>query len=291
MDQHQLTSARLTAAIAAHGAELISLRDRDGAEYIWQAGPAWPRHAPLLFPIVGRLAHDTLTHRGQAYRMTQHGFARDLPFQWLEQGASACRLRLTDDAQTRQMYPFAFQLDAEYALDGDTLRVALHLLNPGRETMPASLGAHPAFAWPLRPGVAKDAHALIFQRPEPAPIRRLDGGLLLADPFPSPIEAGRLRLGEKLFHADAVILDQPASRAVHYSCPGGPMLTVAWENCPQLGIWSKPPADLLCIEPWHGFASPITFEGEFADKPGLMQVPPGQTVSIGFSIQLSSTPD
>ncbi len=84
---HAITDGATTAVINAHGAELTSLRDAAGTEYIWQAGPAWPRHAPVLFPIVGRLAGDQLRHGDRAYRLTQHGFARDRAFAFLDRAA------------------------------------------------------------------------------------------------------------------------------------------------------------------------------------------------------------
>ena len=59
-DTHTIRSCGLTATIKAQGAELCSLKDAAGFEFIWQAGPVWPRHAPLLFPIVGHLANDEL---------------------------------------------------------------------------------------------------------------------------------------------------------------------------------------------------------------------------------------
>ena len=60
---------------------------------LWQAGPVWPRHAPVLFPIVGRLKDDRLRHQGKSYHLPQHGFARDRRFAWLNRSATACRLR------------------------------------------------------------------------------------------------------------------------------------------------------------------------------------------------------
>src|ERR671939_515263 len=104
-DVHTLRSGRLSATVKAHGAELCSLKDAGGIEFVWQAGPQWPRHAPLLFPIVGRLANDELRHRGKTYRMTQHGFARDSRFAWAERGASRCALVLEDSETTRALYP------------------------------------------------------------------------------------------------------------------------------------------------------------------------------------------
>jgi hypothetical protein len=84
---------------------MCSLASDAGTEFVWQAEPAWPRHAPLLFPIVGRLANDELRHRGRTYRMTQHGFARDSRFAWAERGESRCVLVLEDSETTRALYP------------------------------------------------------------------------------------------------------------------------------------------------------------------------------------------
>ena len=109
-DSHTLRGDGIAATILGQGAELSSLRNAGGRELLWQAGPQWPRHAPILFPIVGRLKNDTLRHNGKTYPMTQHGFARDRRFAWIEQGPRSCKLALSDDAETRARYPFAFRL-------------------------------------------------------------------------------------------------------------------------------------------------------------------------------------
>ncbi|TIP33844.1 MAG: aldose 1-epimerase family protein, partial [Mesorhizobium sp.] len=52
--------------------------------------------------------------------------------------------------------------------------------------------------------------------------------------------------------------------------------------------WSKPGgAPFLCIEPWHGIASPADFDGEFADKPGVMLIEPGARRVLSYRIGLS----
>ncbi|MBP2315627.1 aldose 1-epimerase family protein [Azospirillum soli] len=286
MDRHEITNGRLSAAIKADGAELCSLRDTQGRELLWQAGPAWPRHAPVLFPIVGRLKDDRLRHAGRDYRLTQHGFARDRRFAWEEQGPAACRLSLTDDDWTRERYPFAFRFEMAYALEGDSLTVRHRLSNPGTEALPASIGGHPAFRWPLIGGLPKTAHELVFETDEPAPIRRVTGGLLTPDHHPTPIRGRRLPLDEGLFADDAVILDQPASRSVRYTAPGAPAIEVSWDGFEQLGVWSKAGGDFLCIEPWHGHASPTDFDGPFTDKPGLLHLVPGETRELTYRITL-----
>ncbi len=287
-DSHTLRGDRIAATILAQGAELSSLTNGAGAELLWQAGPQWPRHAPLLFPIVGKLRGDTLRHNGKSFPMSQHGFARDRRFAWVEQGARSCRLALTDDAETRARFPFAFRLEVTYTVDGADLDVTFEVINTGNDTLPASLGGHPAFNWPLKPELSKDAYALTFATDEPAPIRRLKDGLMRPQPEPSPIRGRMLALSERLFDDDAMILDQVASSSVRFAADRGPSIEVSWSGFRELGIWSKPGgAPFLCIEPWHGFASPAEFDGEFADKPGLMQIAPGARRSLGYRIRVS----
>lgn len=287
-DRFTISNGRVTATIKADGAELCSLKDATGREVIWQAGPEWPRYAPLLFPIVGRLKGDVLRHRGQTYAMTQHGFARDMRFDWIAQGPASCTLSLSDNDASRAKYPFAFRLDVTFELAGDDLVIGYAVTNAGDEMLPASIGAHPAFHWPLAEGSDKRAHTIIFAHAEPAPIRRLDGGLLLPDAEPSPVQGSALALSESLFVKDAMIFDKLASTSLSYSGPGGPTITFAWEGFRELGIWSKPSgAPFLCIEPWYGYASPVDFDGEFSDKPGVMHIAVGETrrfvQRIGFA--------
>jgi len=276
MDEHTITSGGISARVAAQGAELQSLCDGAGREYLWQAGPAWPRRAPILFPIVGRLADDTLRHDGKTYRLTQHGFARDRRFAWVERTPAACVLALSDDDATRALYPFPFRFEVAYAVAAGALAVTFTIVNTGDAVLPASMGAHPAFQWPLPGADAGAPHRLTFSADEPAPIRRLAGGLLKPDPLPSPIAGRTLPLDAALFVDDAIILDHVASTSVRFTAPGAAGLEVSWDGFTELGLWQKPGAGFLCIEPWCGYASPAGFDGEFAEKPGLLLIPPGE---------------
>jgi galactose mutarotase-like enzyme len=254
---------------------------------LWQADPVWPRHAPVLFPIVGRLKDDRLVHGGKEYRMTQHGFARDRRFAWLSRTSTSCRLVLHDDAETRALYPFAFRFEVSFTLDDDALVNTFTVSNTGREVLPASVGAHPAFIWPLTAELEKSAHVLEFAEAETAPIRQLAGGLLTPTPQPTPIQGHHLALDPALFDTDALILDQPASSSVRYTAPGAEAIEVSWDGFRELGIWNRPGGDFLCIEPWFGTASPTDWDGEFRDKPGLMLIPPGDQRVCTMRIRLS----
>ena len=283
-EKHDFGVPGLTASVHALGAELCALADHTGHPYLWPAAVAWPRHAPNLFPIVGRLAGDMLRYKGKSYPLTQHGFARDMPFDWVARSADGCTLALSDDAVTREKYPFPFRFEIAYAARGNSLTVTYTLVNTGIETLPASMGAHPAFRWPLQPELPKEAYSLVFDAEETAPLCGVSGGLLTEADRPSPIKDRVLGLRPALFDDDALILPAPRSRSVHYTAERGPSLTLGWEGFSQLGLWSKPGGDFLCIEPWQGMASPTGFDGDFSEKPWLMLIAPGQKQSATMTV-------
>jgi len=280
-------NGRLTAIIAAKGAEIQSLVGADGADVMWSGdADVWPWHAPNLFPIVGALDNDELVHQGQRYTMKQHGFLRHSLCEVVEAAPHGCKFHLTDNPDTREQYPFAFALTISYRIDGDRLGCTFSLYNPDNVPLHASIGTHPGFRRPLG-NTARDAHAVLFDKTEPAPIRRLGGRTLAVDPRPTPVEGRVLHLHDALFDDDAVIFDRLNSRKITYGAPGGPAIEIEFADFPDLGIWSKPGASqFVCLEPWQGMASPADFAGEFADKPGVVALAPGQTREWRYSVRV-----
>jgi galactose mutarotase-like enzyme len=277
-DLVSIASGELTAQINPLGAELWSLTDRDGHEYMTDADPAfWTGHAPLLFPIVGALSGGEYRVGQAVYALPKHGFARTSAFDLIDQQTDAASFRLTDNPETRAAYPFAFALDMAFALDGWTLHMSATVNNRGDEPLPFSFGFHPAFAWPLPGGAAKDGHRVTFAEPEPQPIRRIDpaSGLVLPEREPTPVEIRTFTPTSALFEPDAMIWDQLDSQALTFCAHGGASLDIAFPDTPMLGIWQKPGAAYLCIEPWQGIADPIGYAGDFRDKPGVVTLPPG----------------
>ncbi len=283
-----IRSTGLSATINPLGAQLSVLRDADGRDLQWQGDPAvWAGRAPLLFPIVGMLAGGQYRTDGASFALPRHGFARGQRFAVANTGPAGATFRLTANAQTLGVYPFQFELDVDFAVEEASLAVTSWIRNRGARDMPASLGYHPAFAWPLPYGENRAAHFIEFENDEPAPIRRLDGnGLLLPQRFATPVANRRLMLRDELFTNDALIFDQLVSRSVTYGSEVGPRIAVSFPGVPYLGIWSKPGANFICIEPWQGITDPQGFNGELKDKPGSLIVRPDQAVAVGMTITL-----
>lgn len=280
-----ISSPLLEAKIAELGAELVHLRDEAGRELLSDGNPAfWTGRSPLLFPIVGKLPNDRYELDRQSYELNQHGFARTSVFELIDATEATCRFRLSGSKETLKHYPFMFKLDVAYRIQAATLAIEVSACSIGDKAMPVSFGFHPALRWPLPYGGARDEHEIRFERDEPAPLRTLSDGLIGRGERASPVEGDRLNLYDDLFQDGALIFDQHASRKVHYGVPGRRSVTIAFPDMPHLGIWTKPGAGFVCIEPWQGYATPVDFEGGFAEKPGMVSIPPGETRSFGMQI-------
>jgi len=282
-----IASDALTARINPFGAELWSLTDGEGREYMTDADPAfWTGHAPLLFPIVGALNGGRYRLGDAEYALPKHGFARTSRFGLIAQTDHTVRFQLSDSEATRAVYPFAFTLDMAFALDGATLRMTATVENRGDAPMPFSFGFHPAFAWPLPGGAAKADHRVIFAEPEPQDVRRIDpaSGLVVPQSSPTPVVGRELAPTAELFEPDALIWDRLNSRALTFGAEGGSSLAIAFPDTPMLGIWQKPGAHYLCIEPWQGIADPQGYAGDFRDKPGVVILAPGERRSFRMDV-------
>ncbi|WP_066647913.1 MULTISPECIES: aldose 1-epimerase family protein [Sphingomonas] len=285
----RIGSGQLRAAINPLGAELSSLKDADGRELMTDADPAyWRGRAPILFPIVGRLNDDVLWVDGESYRMEKHGFARRSTFDLAASSPTHALFRMTDSAATREMYPFAFLLEIGFAIDGATLTMTAKIGNPADTPLLASFGWHPAFAWPLPYARPRADHRIVFDAPEPGMLKGLNEDGLIAEDRPTSVAGDTLALADALFEADALIWNPIASRALRYGASTGPQLAIAFPDTPRLGIWTKPGARYVCIEPWHGIADSVDFQGEFRDKPGVFAVAPGATWACEMQVTLDA---
>jgi len=284
----EIGSTGLTAGISALGAELHYLNDRKGRALQWDGDPAvWHGRAPILFPVIGLLEGGCYRLDGVLHAMPKHGFARHATFAIVSRAPDAVVFRLSANDATRAIYPFEFQLDIRFAVVDATLTLAATITNAGTTVMPASFGFHPALRWPLPFGQPRDAHALHFALDEPAPVRRIDAnGFLLPDPQPTPVVGDTLALRDDLFVDDALIFDRLASRSVRYGAPVGPRIEIEFADFPTLGVWTKPGAGFVCIEPWQGFSDPVGFAGDIRDKPGIIAIEPGTHTRLAMHIRL-----
>ena len=283
-----ISSGDLTAEIDPRGAQLSVLRTRNAADLLWNGDPSvWSGRAPLLFPIVGVLAGGSYRLGAARYPLSRHGFARDKTFSLQSADSSAASFMLRADDSTLALYPFQFELLVRYELQGATLAVSTEIRNRGGTDMPASFGYHPGFRWPLPSAEPRASHMIQFETDEPAPVRRIDAsGLLTPVRHPTPIVNRQLTLTDALFQDDVLIFDQLKSRSVVYGSSAGPKIRVAFPDAAYLGLWTKPGAPFICIEPWHGITDSQGYSGDFMEKPGIFVLKAGAALAATVNITL-----
>lgn len=286
-----LSSERLSVEIHPLGAELWALRDGAGRDLLWNGDAAfWTGRAPILFPIVGALAGGSYRLGARRYALPQHGFGRRRRFTLIDAGPSHAHLRLVSEAETHAVYPFDFELDMVFAVAEARLQVTATLGNTGASDLPASFGFHPAFRWPLPGGGVRADHQIRFDAAETAPVHRPDAhGLLAPAARPDHLTGRVLQLDDALFADGALIFTEIAGHGLTYGPADGPHLCVTYPDTPHLGLWSKPGAPFVCIEPWQGYADPAGFDGEIWDKPGIARLAPGERRTWRMSVDVGST--
>ena len=290
---HILENDSLIVSVSDHGAELCSVVDKvTGHERIWCADPAvWNRHAPILFPFVGKVAEGKYRVDGQEYRMkTQHGFARDMDFCPVEVTASSVTHMLASTDATQEIYPYAFRLQVKHSLEpagGRLLHMEWTVENPDEKAMYYSIGGHPGFQMPE--SVKKEDCFLLFpDRERLSYFQASRDGYALPDRlYELKLENGRSPYLPNI--PDTCIFSGQEIETVGIALPDGkPFVTMHCAGFPLLAVWANPNGTFICLEPWYGRTDDAGFTGSLAEKPDMQVLLPGEKKTISYSIEFHS---
>lgn len=265
-----ISNSTISASIDSLGAELIRL-EKDNQNYIWTVDETyWNKTSPILFPIVGRLKNDVYSFNGKAYEMPRHGFARNFEFKILNQTENSVVFVLESNFETLKKYPFEFELQLEYVIEENSLKMKYSVENKSEVSMPFSIGAHPAFAIenPF------SDYSLKFNQVEPLQSYELEKEQFNNSYNEIDSHNGIIALDYVLFEKDALVFKHLKSNELTLLKKNEPILTVQFEGFPYLGIWTKPNAPFLCIEPWCGLADNVNHNGNILEKEGINLLQP-----------------
>jgi galactose mutarotase-like enzyme len=278
--------------IDTKGAELMSIKSiKDGLEYLWQADPkVWSRHAPILFPIVGRLKQGRTIIEGETYSMGQHGFARDLEFQIIGKTSESISYELLYNEETLKKYPYKFNLLVEYTLMENKLEVSYKVKNIDDKIIYFSIGAHPGFSCPLFENEKFEDYFLQFSSKEDADIYLLEDGMFSGEKAPHLKEDTIIPITRELFINDALVYEKLNSSSISINSRKHQRgIKVNFEGFPYLGIWSRPQGDgdFVCIEPWFGLSDFKDSDGIYKNKRGMLSLEEGKCFECKFVIEIS----
>lgn len=280
---------------SSFGGELLSFK-LDGIEKIHQGEESrdengkvyWKRHAPVLFPIVGKLKRSQTLINGRTYEMSQHGFARDMEFEPITKLDNFHSYVLKSNKYTMARFPFEFELYNTYRQEENKLIFIYKVVNTGNNNMPFAIGGHPAFK--VDPDdLKKGNYYLEFaEEEEKAHFLYLVDGLVGTEYSKNLLINDKyLLLDEHTFDNDALIIKGIQSKKISLinRRTRKTVLTFEYDGWPYLGIWSKPGAPFLCLEPWTSTADRVNSNNVFVQKTDLIILEPGEEFENKFSVE------
>lgn len=288
--QLELKYGNVKGIVESHGAELVSFKDSNGKEYIWNGDPAyWTGRNPNLFPVVGNLKGGKIMINGTEYEMGRHGFARNSEFTVAEQGEDYVIFELTENEETLKKYPFKFTFQVIHRLTENGFSTEYLVKNTGDELLPYCVGAHTAFNCPMNDGEKFEDYQLVFEKEEEAPTILLTAEGLFQNGDTEPMLFGKvLPLDHSVYaRLDTVVfrgLKSNMVSLVHKETGHG--VQMEFGQFPMIAFWTKgaAKAPYICLEPWHGCAAYENETGNILDKPHVILLQPGESKSLKYTV-------
>ncbi len=287
---HRIENNKLQLAVKRYGAEIYSIKSTStGREFIWDANPKiWANHAPILFPIVGALKDGVYFYKGHQYSLPQHGFFRhNHAVELIDRTDNSLKFLLKSNDETKKIYPFDFEFITFYELIDNRIVINHEVINPSDEEMYFSVGAHPAFKCPINNGEEYNDYYLEFEKEENSKSWQIDGGLIALEAeevfkFPNV-----LNLHREIFNKGALVFKDLKSRKISLKSRNSKqVVSISYEGFPYMGIWAKPMAEFVCIEPWLGIADSVNANQDITTKEGIIRLPGKETFKASYFIEI-----
>lgn len=283
------TSIKITAS--THGGEIHSITNKsDGTDYLWDGNPEyWKYHAPILFPIVGKVVDSKYKVDGKTYELPQHGLARTSEFKLISKKDYELTFELNYSEESLKVYPYKFSLRSTYRLEGKTVNVTYSVKNLDDKLIYFSIGTHPAFICPINKNEKLDECYLEFSEEEISNRKVLTTeGYLSHEESECLNSTEIIMLSKELFKDDALVFDDLKSDKISIkSRNSSKSLTVEFKGFPYMGIWApKDGAPFVCIEPWFGHADYNDFNGEFREKEGIISLELEKEFSCTYKVTI-----
>lgn len=292
--KYQIENENLLVEIKHCGAELCRIYGKQTQqEYMWNGdAQVWGGTSPLLFPIIGLMKDNKYIYKGKSYDMPKHGFVRGSnDFTLVNKTTDSVTLAYKYSEETLQIYPFKFELQITFSLEGHKLEINHKVCNLGEEEMLFSIGGHPAFKCPLNEGERYEDYYIEFDTTETAEACQINkDGLLLESTLPIINNTNKLELHPEIFANDALMFKYMKSTSASLkNTVNNTVIKVTYPGFDYLGLWAKPHANFVCIEPWMGINDALNSNGQLNDKEGICTVDALSELSASYSVEICET--
>lgn len=286
---HKINNSNIYISVDSFGAELRSVCDVHGEEYLLQDRSCWGAQAPILFPIVGKPKDGKYKIEGKTYEIGNHGFARECNFKVLEKRSDAISFSLRESAETLEKYPFKFELQVSFELEGESLCQRFKVKNLDEKPMPFALGGHPGFIVPREEDEKYEDYVIKFDMIENCDSCILEANLTSEPPRRIPVldNTDTFRLDREIFKNGVLILEKLKSRGLEfYSTISGKGIRIDFDSFDNLGLWSWGGKDYICIEPWSSPGTYCDISGELSKRKGMRTLKPNEIAEYSYKITI-----
>ncbi|MBO4816544.1 MAG: aldose 1-epimerase family protein [Clostridia bacterium] len=265
------------------GAELMSIKFNN-KEMLHNGKEYWDRRAPILFPMVGRLRDDKTIINNKEYSIPQHGFAKDMKFELIQETENTKIYFTRSNLETLKMYPFEFELYVTYEIQGDTLSVKYKVINKDKKDMLFGIGGHPGFKIDSK---QEEYYFELEKIENEIEFMEVAGKYISNTPSKNLLIDGKIiDIKEDSFINDAIMIKNFKSKTITLKQNNNKkILEFDISEFPVLGIWSIPNAPFICIEPWFNTADKVIETGYFKDKEGIKVLKPNEQFNCKFSVR------
>ena len=270
--------------VSNKGAELTSIKFNE-REMLHDGKSFWDRQSPVLFPMVGRLRDNKTIINEKTYQMPQHGFARDMEFELVEETENKKIYKTKSNEETLKMYPFEFELYTKYEIEQDKLIVEYKVINTDNKEMLFGIGGHPGFKLEM----PQQEYYFEFEHEEDkVEFMEVDGQYISKKPAKNILENNKIiNIKEDSFVNDAIMMKSLKSKTItlKQKKDDKKVLEFDFSEFPILAIWTMPNAPFICLEPWFNTADKVIETGYFKDKEGIMELKTNEEFECRFSVK------
>lgn len=280
---YTISNEYLEVKVKSFGAELTSIKSKEtGIEYLWQGDPnIWAGQSPILFPIIGRVLNDKYYLNSIEYSMMKHGFFRRREANLVAQNEAKITFIEKDDAETLKIYPYSFEVYVAYELVGKSVKSSYRVVNKNNNIMYFSIGGHPAFNCSI-------GDKIVFDNNETLDTIGLDTECLRnGKTYPVLNNENTIIITKDIFNNDALIFNNVTSKNVTIESDNhNRKVRFDMGECPYLGIWAKPNAPYVCLEPWWGVDDDYIPRDDFSKKDCIQSLGAGKEFNCYWQVEI-----
>lgn len=291
---HIIKSQEISVCIDTLGAQLISIKDKEGLEYIWQRNPdVWGRSSPILFPVVGRCRKGILNVCGKDFEMPTHGFASSTEMQVFEKKENRISFVMKADSDSKKIYPFEFEFYAIFTVLEKKLTVTYKVINKDSKDMYFGCGGHTGFNLKLTDEDKFENWQLEFEYDEPLWANDIDmNEIEISSAKKHEIDrvGNTVQLKRELFDNDAMIFENIKSKVITLNNKKlNKSIVFSYSDYPTIAVWTKAKCDdatYVCLEPWQSMGFRSDEGNKIEDKYQIVKLAPKEESQYSYEIEL-----